>query len=80
VSVSLIGAPGRNVIVSPNGKRTRILLVDVWKKILRLMKEAKAEGFVAHFTCPDCREPIRMTSPHPTSPRLECPCTQWIGR
>ena len=72
--------PGPSVVVGPDGKRPRTLTIETWKKILRLQREVKAEGFKASFSCPDCQQPITMTAPHPTSPRLSCGCTTWIGR
>lgn len=81
MSVLLTDAPSRGqLIVSPAGKRTRTLLVETWKKILRLQREVGAEGFKAAFTCPACGDPIRMTVPSKTDPRLECGCTTWVGR
>ena len=47
--------------------------------IMRLMGQVKAEGFSARFVCDTCREPIHMTVPSKTSPRLECSCTMWMG-
>ncbi len=80
--LALTGQPAGvpSIIVSKDGKRTRTLLVDTWKKILRLQREVGAEGFRASFTCTMCREPIRMVAPHPTSPELSCACTTWYGR
>lgn len=69
-----------SLIVTKDGKRPRTLLVDTWKKILRLQRECKAEGFRAVFVCPDCNAPITMSVPHPRNPQLTCRCTTWMGR
>jgi hypothetical protein len=74
------GSASTGHLVAANGKRHRTLHVDAWKKLLRLRREAADEGFQTTFTCRTCRQPITMTVPHPTEPRLECGCTQWVGR
>lgn len=70
----------QTALVTPNGKRMKILLTETWKKVLRLQREVKAEGFRARFHCPDCQQIITLTVPHPKSPRFECGCTIWMGR
>jgi hypothetical protein len=68
------------LIISPSGKKTRTLLVETWKKLLRLQRECKAEGMKTVASCADCGERITMTVPSKTTPQLECRCTTWIGR
>jgi len=68
------------LLTSSTGKRMKVLTMGTWRKVLRLIRDTKLEGFKATFSCPECRQEIHMTVPDPRSPRLECGCTQWIGR
>ena len=76
----LVTSSDAELIRDPDGKRLKVILVPTFKKLVKLMRECKAEGFRAQFVCDDCRTPITLTDPNPASPRFACTCTQWIGR